>query len=63
MVVLNVVLLMEKICVPSHTRNINKDFERIWQLFSVIRTCETQREADYAVEIYLRKQKIFLCKK
>ena len=35
--------------------NIRDAFPRIWHLFSIIRTCKTQKEIDYAYQVYQKE--------
>lgn len=45
-----------------HVNDLYQNFPRIWQLFSIIRTCETQKEVDFALRIYAREGEILSLK-
>lgn len=50
--------------IEIHTQpwNIDEKFERIWQLFSLVRTCKTQTEVDFVKKIYEQEGEILVLK-
>lgn len=41
-----------KLSITTYPWKLDDEFERIWHLFSVARSCQTQRELDFAYKIF-----------
>lgn len=48
--------------VKSNLWSLDDDFEKIWQLFSIVRTCTTQKEIDFAYKIFKSEKEILSLK-
>ena len=51
-----------KLSVETNTWKIDSEFKRIWQLFSIVRTCTTQKEIDFAYKIFKNEEEILSLK-
>lgn len=47
-----------EISISINPLNLDNEFERIWHLFSIVRTCKTQKEIDFAKKIYQNEKDI-----
>lgn len=51
-----------KLDVITHPWKLDDEFSKVWHLFSIVRTCETQKEIDFAYKIYKREEDILTLK-
>lgn len=51
-----------KLDIITHPWKLDDEIERVWKLFSVVRTCDTQKEIDFACKIYYREDDILSLK-
>lgn len=46
----------------THPWALDEEFEKVWHLFSIVRTCNTQKEIDYVYKIYNKDKDILSLK-
>lgn len=51
-----------RLSIVTYTWKLDEEIERIWKLFSVVRTCVTQKEIDFVRKIYDRDEDLLSLK-